>query len=252
MHRIRVGYRLLLLSLVISTGSIFTVFFQRGTLAPRGIQSQVTRWWCRSLANSIGVPVRVYGIPRKEATLFVSNHVSTFDVAALGSVLLVRFLSKAEVKNWPLLGWLATRSGTLYIQRGCREAAMNANNAMSEALSMNHNVLLFAEGTTTDGTVRKFHSRLIQSAVDSGAHIQPVAIRYPDPGGGKAHPAALYIDNMSFSDVCKRILTTTQLEVEIFFGEAMCAENKSRDELARYAEAEVRRILESLPPAPGT
>lgn len=247
MHRIRIGYRLVLLSLVVSTGSILTVLFQRGTLPPKSIQSQITRWWHRSVAKSLDIPVRVYGTPQKEATLFVSNHVSSFDIVALGSVLPVHFLSKAEVQHWPILGWLATRAGTLYIQRGGREAAVSANKAIAEALSMNHNVMLFPEGTTTDGNVKRFHSRLMQSAVDSGVYIQPVAIRYPDPGGKKAHPDVHYVDDMSFMDLSKRILAARQLEVEIYFGEAVSAENKSRDELAKYTEAEVRRILDSLP-----
>jgi len=250
MHRILIGYRLLLLSLVLSTGSILTVLFQRGTMPPKGIQSLITRWWHRSITKSLGIPVRVYGTPRKEATLFVSNHVSSFDIVALGSVLPVHFLSKAEVQHWPILGWLATRAGTLYIQRGGREAAVSANKAIAEALSMNHNVMLFPEGTTTDGNVKKFHGRLMQSAVDSGAYIQPVAIRYPDPGGKKAHPDVHYVDGMSFMDLSKRILAARQLVVEIYFGEAVSAENKNRYELAKYTEAEVRKILDSLPSTP--
>ena len=245
MSSLRIGYRLVLLSLVVSTGTIFTLLFQRGTLPPAGIQSRVTRWWHRSIVKSLRVPIRVYGTPREQATLFVSNHISSFDVAALGSVLPVRFLSKVEVKSWPLVGWLATRAGTLYIERGGRQAAVKANNAIAAALSMKHNVMLFAEGTTTDGSVKRFHSRLLQSAVDSGVHIQPVAIRYPDPEGSKVHPAALYIGGMSFADSTRRLLGATQLEVEIYFGEAISAENKSRDELARYAETEVRRFLEN-------
>ncbi len=244
MSKIRIGYRLAMLSLVVSTGSILTVLFQRGTLPPKGIQSHITRWWHRSIAKSLGIPVRVYGKPRKQATLFVSNHVSPFDIAALGSVLPVRFLSKIEVKHMPLMGWLATRAGTLYIERGGREAAVKTNETMAEALSLKHNVVLFAEGTTTDGNVKRFHGRLIQSAVDSGAYVQPVAIRYPDPDGNKVHPAALFIDDMSFADSSKRMLEARQLEVEIYFGEAVSAKNKSRDELARYAEAEVRRFLQ--------
>ena len=252
MHRILIGYRLLLLSLVLSTGSILTVLFQRGTMPPKGIQSLITRWWHRSITKSLGIPVRVYGTPRNEATLFVSNHVSSFDIAALGSVLPVHFLSKAEVQHWPILGWLATRAGTLYIQRGGREAAADANRAIAAALSINHNVMLFPEGTTTDGNVKRFHSRLMQSAIDSGVYIQPVAIRYPDPGGKKAHPDVHYVDGMSFMDLSKRILAARQLVVEIYFGEAVSAENKNRYELAKYTAAEVRKILESLPPVPGT
>jgi 1-acyl-sn-glycerol-3-phosphate acyltransferase len=245
MGKLIIGYRLVLLSLVVSTGTVLTLLFQRGTLPPGGIQSRITRWWHRNIAKSLGVRVQVYGRPREQATLFVSNHISSFDIAALGSVLPVRFLSKIEVSSWPLIGWLATRAGTLYIPRGGRQAAVDANKAIAEALSMEHNVLLFAEGTTTDGNLKRFHSRLMQSAVDSSAHIQPVAIRYPDPGGSKVHPAALYIGDMSFFDSTRRLLGARQLEVEIYFGETVSAVNKSRDELARFAEAEVRRLLEN-------
>jgi 1-acyl-sn-glycerol-3-phosphate acyltransferase len=116
---------------------------------------------------------------------------------------------------------------------------------MVEALSSKHNVVLFAEGTTTDGHLKRFHSRLIQSAVDSNAYVQQVAIRYPDPDGSRIHPAALFINDMSFKDSTKRMLAARQLEVEIYFGEPMSAENKTRDELVRYAETEVRRLLDS-------
>ncbi len=247
MSKLRIGYRLVLLSLVLTAGSILTVLFQRGTLPPKGLQSRITRWWHSSVARSLGVPVHVHGQPREQATLFVSNHVSSFDIAALGSVLPVRFLSKVEVKNWPLMGWLATRAGTLYIERGGRDAAAKTNRTMAEALSLKHNVVLFPEGTTTDGNLRRFHSRLMQSAVDSGADVQPVAIRYPDPDGSLVHPAALFVGKMKFRDLSKRLLAARNLEVDIYFGEAVSAKNKTRDELARYSEAEVRRLL-GMPP----
>ena len=139
---------------------------------------------------------------------------------------------------------MATRAGTLYIERGGREAATNTNRIMAEALSSKHNVVLFAEGTTTDGNVKRFHSRLLQSAVDSNAWVQPVAIRYPDPDGNIVHPAALFIGDTSFKESAKRMLAARQLEVEIYFGEPVSANNKTRDELARLSEAEVRRLLE--------
>ena len=115
---------------------------------------------------------------------------------------------------------------------------------MAEALSLKHNVVLFAEGTTTDGNPKRFHSRLIQSAVDSNAWVQPVAIRYPDPDGNRVHPAALFIDDTSFKDSAKRMLAARQLEVEVHFGEPVSATDKTRDELARYSEGEVQRLLD--------
>lgn len=247
MNAVRIVYRLALLGLVVATGAIFTALFQRGSLPPTGLRSYVTRWWHRSIANSLGVKVHVYGTPRKHATLFVSNHVSTFDIVALGSVLPVRFLSKAEVRRWPLLGWLASRAGTLYIARGDTRASAEANIAMAEALSLNHNILLFAEGRITDGHVRRFHSRLLQSAVDSSSQVQPVAIRYPCPAGGKVHKAAMTDDHTSFAASAWRLIGARQLEVEIHFASAVSAQNKSRHELARYAENVVRKLVEGPP-----
>lgn len=246
MSTLRIGYRLVLLSLVVSAGSLFTIIFQRGHMPPTGLRSKVTRMWHGSIARSLGITIRVHGTPRKDNTLFISNHISSFDIAAIGSILPVHFLSKHEVKNWPLIGWLATRAGTIYIPRGGKDAAANANQNMADVLSRTHNVLLFAEGTTTDGNIRRFHSRLVQSAVDSNSHIQPVAIRYPDPEGGLTHSAALYIDDMTFTESINRMLGATDLVVEIYFGEAISAENKTRTELAQHAETEVRKILNQL------
>ena len=243
MSAFRTAYRLILLCLIVFSGSLLTVLFLRGSLPPESVQGRITRWWHRSITRSLGVSIRVYGTAREQATLFVSNHVSSFDIIALGSILPVRFLSKAEVRSWPLLGWLATRAGTLYIPRGGMQAAETANSHMAAALSNNQNVMLFAEGTTTDGNVRKFHSRLLQSAIDSGSHVQPVAIRYPCPQGNKVHPAAQYYDDMSFLDLTRRMLAAKGVEVEIYFAEPVSAHNKSRDELARYAETEVRNLI---------
>lgn len=142
------------------------------------------------------------------------------------------------------MGWLATRAGTLYIERGGRQASARANEVMAEALSSKHNVVLFAEGTVTDGHVKRFHSRLLQSAVDAGAWVQPVAIRYPDPDGGLVHPAALFVDDITLKEVAGRMLAARQMEVEIYFGEPVSAANRNRDELARYAESEVRKLLD--------
>lgn len=243
MGNIRIGYRLAQLSLVVLAGSILTLLFQRGTLPPDGLQSRITRWWHRAIAHSLGMRIRIHGIPRERATLFVSNHLSSFDIPALGSILPTRFLSKIELRHWPLMGWLATRAGTLFIERGASEATAATNRNMAEVLSQDQNIVLFPEGTVSDGNMKKFHSRLIQSAVDSGAWIQPVAIRYPDPDGGLINPAAMVIEAMSFKEFSRRVLAAKQLDVEIYFGEAVSAQDKSRDELARYAQAEVRELL---------
>ena len=244
MRKIRIGYRLTFLCLVVLAGSVLTVLFLRGSMPPESIQSRVTRWWHRGIARGLGMRIHVQGTPRRHATLYVSNHLSSFDIPALGTILPTRFLSKIELKSWPLMGWLATRAGTLYIARGGRQAAASTNRLMAQALSEGQNVVLFAEGTVKDGTVIRFHSRLMQSAVDSCASVQPVAIRYPIPDDSGKNPAAMVIGSMNFSAFASRVLAAREMHVELSFGDVVGAENKSRDELARHAEEEVRRMLD--------
>lgn len=255
MSALRFFYRTTLVSLVLITGCLVTVFLQKRIMPGRGFSSNFTCWWHKRLANAFGVPVRVIGTPSEKATLFVANHISWFDISAIGCALPVRFLSKIEVKNTPVIGWLATRAGTLYIPRGDRTAAEDAHNIMSEALKQDHHVVLFAEGTTGDGNIRRFHSRLIQSAITAGVTVQPVALLYPQnnkAGNNKqgendnhVHPAALFVGDTTMGQSVKKIITASDLVAEVHFLEPIDVTNKNRDELAAYAESKVRTVIEN-------
>ena len=243
MSVLRIFYRSLLLTSVVISGSLMTLLVQRGMVPPGSLQAGFTSWWHRRVADALGVRVHVSGTPNPQGTLFIGNHVSWFDIAAIGGSVPVHFLSKAEVRRWPLLGWLATRAGTLYIKRGGRSAASEAIEAMASVLNRNHHVLLFAEGTTTDGRVQKFHSRLVQSAIDAGCDIQPVAIRYPRPylrgpgasGGeatGETHPAVLFTDDTGFAESALAVMSARGITAEVAFLEPVASAGRSRDELA--------------------
>lgn len=249
MSALRFFYRTTFVSLVVITGCVVTVFLQKGIMPGRGFGSKFTCWWHKRLANAFGVPVRIYGTPSERATLFVANHISWFDISAIGGVLPVRFLSKVEVKNTPVIGWLASRAGTLYIPRGNKTAAKDAHNIMAEALKKDHHVVLFAEGTTGDGNIRRFHSRLIQSAITAGVTVQPVALCYPHENKNRAdqsnvHPAALFVGDTTMGQSVKRIITASDLVAEVHFLEPIEVTNKNRDELAAYAESKVRSVIE--------
>ena len=247
MTALRILYRGTFLSIVIVTGCIATFFFHDGTMPRRGLKSKFTCWWHRRLANALGIPVRVFGEPSEQATLFIANHISWFDISAIGSILPVRFLSKIEVKNTPVIGWLASRAGTLYIPRGGKSAAEDANTLMTEALNKDHHVVLFAEGTTGDGNIKRFHSRLIQSAITAGCIVQPVAIRYPKDNENDIHPAALFVGDTTMGQSLQKIISTPDLVAEVHFLEPVEVTNRNRDELAAYAEQKVRSIIENEP-----
>jgi lyso-ornithine lipid O-acyltransferase len=248
---LRIFYRGLLLTTVVLSGSLITLLVQRGMMPPGSLQASFAGWWHRRVADALGIRVRVSGTPNPHGTLFIGNHVSWFDIAAIGGSLPVHFLSKAEVRRMPLLGWMATRAGTLYIRRGGRTAASEAIEAMADVLNRNHHVLLFPEGTTTDGSVKKFHSRLVQSAVQAGCDIQPVAIRYPSPrvidtdAGGLTHPAVLFTDDTGFAESALSVMSARDITVEVTFLEPVASAGRSRDELAAHAENAIRLHIEN-------
>lgn len=255
MQLARIVYRGTLLLLVITTGSLLTVIFQRGTMPRRGLASRITRWWHNRVIRVLGIQLRVFGTPSNTATLFVANHLSWLDIHVIGSQLPVRFLSKAEVSRWPIFGWLASRAGTLYIPRGGKAAAAEANRLMQAALRDDHHVVLFPESTTSDGNIRRFHSRLMQSAIDAQCQVQPVAIRYPhspiendgspDHNHSKVHPSVLYIGDTSFTQSAKNVVMADGITAELHFLEPIDTCNKTRDELARYAETRVKALFTS-------
>lgn len=138
--------------------------------------------WCLRLLGLLGVQVRVYGPLRDGPVLLVSNHVSWLDIPVIAAVRPCQFLAKAEISQWPLIGWLARGTGTLFIRRGGGEARSKALEIQGQ-LRAGHSVLIFPEGTTTDGRqVRRFFAPLFAAA--GPAVVQPLAIRYHDPAGG--------------------------------------------------------------------
>jgi 1-acyl-sn-glycerol-3-phosphate acyltransferase len=141
-------------------------------------------WWSLGLLHAIGVRFRARGTFRTGATLVVANHVSWLDIAALHAVCpQARFVSKADVRRWPLLGWLIAAVGTLFIERERKRDALRVVHQMAAALTEGGVVAVFPEGTTGDGrSLLPFHANLLQAAIGVGVPVQPVALRYTEPG----------------------------------------------------------------------
>lgn len=241
--RSRLLYRGTFLISVIIAGCLLTLFFQKGHMPRDSRSAKITRWWHQRVLRALGIKLSIHGTAADSATLFVANHLSWLDIHLIGSHLPVRFLSKAEVKDWPVFGWLASRAGTLYIPRGSKAASEQANHIMQQTLRDDQHVVLFPEATTSDGNIKHFHGRLMQSAIDAQCLIQPVAIRYPDDAGNGVHAAALYTGNTRFMQSVKNVMSAKNLLAELHFLEPINTQNLSRDELARCAEAQVKNLF---------
>ncbi|CAM5198786.1 1-acyl-sn-glycerol-3-phosphate acyltransferase OS=Castellaniella defragrans OX=75697 GN=HNR28_002690 PE=3 SV=1 [Castellaniella defragrans] len=141
---------------------------------------QVVRAWSRGLMAVCGVKLRVLGAPeRREAVLWVANHVSWVDIFVFNSVRTTSFIAKSDIRRWPVLGLLVAWAGTLFIDRGHRQAVRLASAQMQDCFSQGDAVGLFPEGTTTDGQdLLPFHAGLFDAAVQARVPVQPVALRF--------------------------------------------------------------------------
>jgi 1-acyl-sn-glycerol-3-phosphate acyltransferase len=156
------------------------------------------RWWSAGLLRAIGMTLEIRGTPRPGATLIVANHVSWLDIAVIhAAVPHARFVSKAEVLRWPLLGWLIRGAGTLFIERERKRDAVRVVHSMAEALQAGGTVAVFPEGTTGEGpALLPFHANLLQAAVATGTPVQPVVLRFAD-AAQEYSSAVVYVGDTS-------------------------------------------------------
>lgn len=195
---------------------MLTLFFVRNGIQNSNTASGLFIWWNTRLCHVFKANISVFGDMSQDATLYVMNHISWFDIPVLASQQPLHFLSKAEVKRWPLIGWFTQRAGTLFIQRGAAGAAEKSLNEITQCLKSGGSVVVFPEGTTTDGSgLRNFHGRLLQAAINAQVKVQPVALRYPYKGS--INPHVPYIDDMTFMDSVMGLTRSKPLNVELHF-----------------------------------
>lgn len=245
MKQIRRIFRLFRLALHVLNGMFLTVLFAGVFRMPfdHPTYQRLVAWWLRKVAEISGVRIRVYGEPAGQGVMLVSNHISWLDIAVLGGTAKPRFLSKQEVRHWPVIGWLAAKSGTLFITRGKAGAAAQAAAIITQAMQSGRSVLLFPEGTTTTGNdVRTFHARLFAPALDMQAWVQPVALRYPGKDG-LTHPQVPYVDQQSLWDNLRGLLEEKYVTAEVHFLTPFQAKDMDRKTLASVCEQRVRGVV---------
>lgn len=205
-----------------------------------------SRWFMARLTAALPFRVTVSGELPRQPMLWVSNHVSWTDIPLLGMLAPLSFLSKAEVRTWPVAGWLALKAGTLFIRRGSGDSKL-IQKQMGNHLQQNNALVIFPEGTTTDGTgLRTFHGRLMSSAIDSGVLLQPVAIHYSR--NGEPDPIAPFIGDDDLLSHLRRLFANEQGDVHIQLLTPIATEGKERAALAYEAQQAVQIALFGEPP----
>ena len=245
MSRLRVYARIARVLVVVTLGltmaSVFGVFERLGLAHSMQRRQRWSRFFMARLSNALPFDVTIKGELPKTSMLWVSNHVSWTDIPLLGMLTPMSFLSKAEVRTWPVAGWLAAKAGSLFIRRGSGDSQL-IRKQMTRHLQTQHPLLMFPEGTTTDGrSLRTFHGRLLSAAIDSEVMLQPVAIRYLR--NGEIDALAPFIGDDDLLSHLMRLFSNDCGDVEVHLLKPIACQGRERAALAFEAQQAVQKAL---------
>ncbi len=199
----------------------------------------------RRALTALGIKLTVRGTPPANG-LIVSNHLSYLDILAIGRIMPLSFISKAEVRSWPVIGYLGECAGTILIDRSKPSGVRAVNEAVESRLRNGASVGLFAEGTTTDGnTLLPFRAPLFRPATVTGAPVWPAAVRYSAPGHSVADEVC-YWGDMTLGPHLLHLATIPHIAVEVLFADQPLTGDDPR-QLAEAAERAVRQLLQETP-----
>lgn len=244
----RAAWRLLRVLLHLLQG-LATVLWRFPRLQEAQKEQRVSAW-AHALLGHLAIELRVSGTPpRRGPLLLAANHISWLDIVVLHAARHCRFVSKAELQHWPLIGTLASAAGTLYIERASRRDALRVVHQMAERLLAGEILAVFPEGTTSDGrSLLPFHANLFQSAIAANAPVLPVGLRFADAASGAHSRAPCYIDDDTLLGSIWRTLSAPPLRAELSFGEPQHARGRDR----RAWAADLRQAVEGLRAGPGS
>ncbi|WP_212817915.1 lysophospholipid acyltransferase family protein [Polymorphospora rubra] len=210
-------------------------------LLPRRQRDVVVRAWARAVLRAVGVRLVVRGRPPRRRALLVANHVSWLDPLVLLAVAPARMIAKREVRDWPLIGALVAAGGTILVDRERPRSLPATVAAVRSALAGDAVVAVFPEGTTWCGReTGRFRPATFQAAVDTGAPVVPVSLRYGRSTGTATTVAAFLGDDTLWASV-RRVLAAPDLTVTVTARAALHpGDAATRRQLARIAEAAVR------------
>jgi 1-acyl-sn-glycerol-3-phosphate acyltransferase len=215
------------------------------------LRERLVRGWSARLLRICRVEVERLDAGGQHAplqhALIVSNHISWLDIFVINSVHPCRFVAKAEIRAWPVLGWLVAQAGTVFIARGNRRDLRHIFKGLVDALAQRQRVAFFPEGTTANqGSLLPFHANLFEAAIDAAVEVQPCALAYVDRAGGW-HAAVDYVGDTTFIDSILRILGGEPVIARLGCLAPMSTQGAHRRDLARAAHDAIAGALGIVP-----
>jgi len=217
-------------------------------LLPARKRDALVRFWSQIALVALGIRLELHHHPgaapiaATRGSLLLINHTSWADVFVVAAVTPARFVAKSDIERWPLLGRFAASVGTVFIERGRRHAVAHVNHAVRARLQAGQSVGIFPEGTTTDGSVLlRFHSNMVQAALEAQAPVVPLGVRYVQDGRPTA--AAAFIGEMTLAGSMWRILVTPRLTAQLYWLPAIVCAGQTRQAIAGHARDAIAAAL---------
>jgi 1-acyl-sn-glycerol-3-phosphate acyltransferase len=246
MRRLRALWRLSRIGLHVLHG-VAIVLWRFGVLDAARRRQRI-QWWATKMLRVAGVSLECIGLPRPAGVLLVINHISWLDILVIHAVCpQARFVSKADVKHWPVLGRLVDAADTLYLERERRRDAMRVVHHMSEALAAGDTVAVFPEGTTGEGRdLLPFHANLLQAAIATSTPVQAVALRFSDARHSVSQAVA-YVGDTSLLQSLWWIACSEGLRARVEFLIPQGSAHADRRALAARLREDIAQALAELP-----
>ncbi len=227
---------------------LLTVYFHFPKLT-QAKKSKSIEAWSTALLAKLAIKLVVNGKPPVSGPmLLVSNHISWLDILVIHAAGHCRFISKSDVKHWPVLGTLTTAGGTLYIERESRRDAMRVVRQMSKALTEGDIVAIFPEGTTGNGVdLLPFHANLLQAAIAVVAPVQPIALSFLDATTGQISQAVSFVGDETLLGSLWNTLKASSLIAVVSYGVPEQANGRDRRAWAVDLSAEITSMRRCAP-----
>jgi 1-acyl-sn-glycerol-3-phosphate acyltransferase len=222
-----------------------TVYWRFPSMGAAQREVEVQAWAARTL-TLLGIGLQTQGLPISQGpALLVCNHISWLDILVLHACRYSRFVSKSEVRRWPLIGALAAAAGTLFIERASRRDALRIVHDMARSLREGDVLAVFPEGTTGDGRdLLPFHANLLQAAVSAHAPVQPVGLSYVEVCSGRRSFSPSYIGDDTLLGSLWRTASSAPIAAVLCFGLPQSADGRDRRVWAAALHAQVKELTQ--------
>lgn len=218
------------------TGVCTCAFIFPWISAPK--RDTLVRRWSHQLLSLCKVRVKFIdqsGGQLADHALIIANHVSWLDIFVINSWQACHFVAKADIRSWPIAGWLSAQAGTIFLARGKQREVRRIYEGLVHQLEQNKRIAFFPEGTTgAQGGLLPFHANLFEAAIEAKVPILPFAVRYVD-AQGQLHSAADFIGEMTFAESMKLILAAGEITAELIQLPSIPTEGAHRREIAQQA-----------------